>query len=158
MKEQIQPEQVYTTGHFTFLQHITITIFMKQTSQYFFKFYPTFQVSYYEEEPMSTDISRRSSEVEYTKYIYKPEILSSMFMIFFYLDLLQNDTIVTSPCMQYIFCPTCGEKRKEGKGKIDHPPQDEKWMRKPVFVMSSNKQLEIMHASQHHDCIILQEF
>ena len=28
----------------------------------------------------------------------------SMFVLFFYLDLLQNDAMVTSQCMHYIFC------------------------------------------------------
>ena len=27
-------------------------------------------------------------------------------------------------------CPTCDEKRGEGKGEMDHRPQDEKWTRK----------------------------
>ena len=28
-------------------------------------------------------------------------------------------------------CSTCDEKRGEGKGKMNHQPSDEKWMRKP---------------------------
>ena len=40
-------------------------------------------------------------------------------------------------------CPTCDEKRGEGKEEIDRRPSDEKWMRKPVFVLSSNKRSEI---------------
>ena len=54
---------------------------------------------------------------------------SSMTLLFYYLALLQNDTDVTSQCMQFIFgdkgpatclnreCPTCDWKRGEGKGK-----------------------------------------
>ena len=40
-------------------------------------------------------------------------------------------------------CPTCNEKRGEGKGEMDHHSSDEKWTRKPVFILSSNKQLEL---------------
>ena len=65
-------------------------------------------------------------------------------LCFFYLDPIQNDTIVTSRCMHYIFCrgrefklydeecPNCDEKRKEGNEEM-HWPLDEKWMFKPVF-------------------------
>ena len=30
-------------------------------------------------------------------------------------------------------CPTCDEKRGEGKGGMDHQPLDEKWMCKPIL-------------------------
>ena len=40
-------------------------------------------------------------------------------------------------------CPTCDEERGEGKGEMDHWLYDEKWTRKPVLVLSSNKRLEL---------------
>ena len=68
---------------------------------------------------------------------------------FFYLDLLQNDAIVPSQSMHYIFCrgrelklydksvlPVM-IKRKEGTGEMDYRPLDEKWTRKPLFCRRS---------------------
>ena len=40
-------------------------------------------------------------------------------------------------------CPSCVEKRGEGKGEMDHLPSDEKRTCKPVFVLSSNKWLDL---------------
>ena len=64
---------------------------------------------------------------------------SSMFMLFYYLDPLQNQAIVTSRCMHYIFCRgrkvkqadqsvlPVTEKEGKGKGKWTICPRMKKW-------------------------------
>ena len=37
-------------------------------------------------------------------------------------------------------CPTCDDKRGEGKEEMDHRPSDEKWTRKPVFVQANRNE------------------
>ena len=74
------------------------------------------------------------SEINGTDMSILQKCQSSMFMLF-YLDPLQNQAIVTSRCMHYIFfreCPTWKKKEGKEKGKW---PLDEKWTHKPVFVL-----------------------
>ena len=54
--------------------------------------------------------------------------ISSMTLLFYYLAPLQNDTVVTSQCMQFTFrdkgaaWSACDWKRKEGRGKKSISP------------------------------------
>ena len=68
---------------------------------------------------------------------------------FFYLDPLQNDAIMTSRCIYFIFCwgrelklideSVLPVTEKEGKGDMEHRPKDKKWIRKPMFILRLNK-------------------
>ena len=66
---------------------------------------------------------------------------SSMFMFFLLRPPTKPSYCDITMHAQYFFsrgkgktlrreCPTCDEKRGEGKGEMDHRPQDEKWTRK----------------------------
>ena len=74
-------------------------------------------------------------------------LYGSMTLLFYFLAPLQNDTIVTSWCMQFNFgdkgeatclireCPSCVWKRRDGRGEKQHQSLDKIWTCKPWFIL-----------------------